>query len=299
LTGSGSRLVTLAFVVETLCAGGNAVAIRYSNRELAPLFGAGLRFALAALLIVGLLLARRQALPRGKDLVGAMWFGLFQFAGAFGFGYYALVSIHAGLGQTLLALVPLATLLLAVAHGQERLHRNAVLGALLGVGGIGLISFDPARGAIPPLALLAVLASVLCFAQSLIIVRRLPPMHPVALNAVGTVTGSVVLLGVSLLLGEPQALPERRATWVALGYVVVIGSVVVFLLHVWIAQQWTASRAAYVKVTTPLVTLALSAWLDQEPVTGGLLLGGALVLGGVYLGALRTAVNGSARHHPA
>jgi hypothetical protein len=47
------------------------------------------------------------------------------------------------------------------------------------------------------------------------------------------------------------------------------------------------------------VTLALSAWLDQEPVTGGLLLGGALVLGGVYLGALRTAVNGSARHHPA
>jgi drug/metabolite transporter (DMT)-like permease len=80
---------------------------------------------------------------------------------------------------------------------------------------------------------------------------------------------------------------DGRATWAALAYVVVIGSVVVFLLHVWVAQQWTASRAAYVMVTTPLVTIVLSAWLDQEPVTGGLLLGGALVLGGVYLGALR------------
>jgi hypothetical protein len=31
----------------------------------------------------------------------------------------------------------------------------------------------------------------------------------------------------------------------------------------------------------------LSAWLDQEPITGGLVLGGLLVLVGVYFGALR------------
>ncbi len=287
MTESRTRLVTVAFVAETILAGANGVAIRFSNRELAPVWGAGLRFALAAILIVSIMIALRVALPRGRTLLGAMLFGLLQFAGAFGFFYYALVQIHAGLGQTLLALVPLATLLLAVAQRQERLHGAAVLGTLLGLAGVGLISFDPWRESIPPLAVLAVLASVLCFAQALVLVRRLPPIHPVALNAVGMVTGALVLLSASILLGEPKALPQRIETWVALAYVVAIGSVVVFLLHVYVVQHWNASRAAYVMVVIPLITIMLSAWLDQEPITGGLLLGGVLVLGGVYLGALR------------
>jgi drug/metabolite transporter (DMT)-like permease len=210
-----------------------------------------------------------------------------EFAGAFGFIFYAFVHIQAGLGQTLLALVPLATLLLAVAQRQERLRGAAVVGSLLGLAGVGLLSLDPGRESIPPLALLALLAGVLCFAQALVLVRRLPPIHPVALNAVGMVTGALVLLSVSTLLGEPKVLPKRIETWAALAYIVAIGSVVVFLLHVYLAQQWGASRAAYVMVVIPFVTIMLSARLDQEPITGGLLLGGVLVLGGVYLGALR------------
>jgi len=288
MTASKSRLVALAFVAETLFAGANGVAIRFSNRELAPIWGAGLRFALAGILIVGVMLVLRLALPRGRSLLGAMLFGLLQFAGAFGFAYLALVRIHAGVGQTLLALVPLATLLLAVAQRQERLSGAAVAGTLLGLAGIGLIFLDPGREAIPPIALLLVLASVLCFAQALVLVRRLPPVHPVALNAVGMVTGALVLLIASVLLGESWLLPKRADTWGALVYLVVIGSGVVFLLHVFVAQKWTASRASYVMVTIPLVTIVLSAWLDQEPVTPGLLLGGLLVIVGVYVGALRT-----------
>jgi drug/metabolite transporter (DMT)-like permease len=288
MTASKSRLVALAFVAETLFAGANGVAIRFSNRELAPIWGAGLRFALAGILIVGVMLVLKLALPRGRSLLGAMLFGLLQFAGAFGFAYLALVRIHAGVGQTLLALVPLATLLLAVTQRQERLSGAAVAGTLLGLAGIGLIFLDPGREAIPPIALLLVLASVLCFAQALVLVRRLPPVHPVALNAVGMVTGALVLLIASVLLGESWLLPKRADTWGALVYLVVIGSIVVFLLHVFVAQKWTASRASYVMVTIPLVTIVLSAWLDQEPVTPGLLLGGLLVMVGVYVGALRT-----------
>ena len=58
-------------------------------------------------------------------------------------------------------------------------------------------------------------------------------------------------------------------------------------LYAVLLARWPASRAAYVFVVLPLVTVALSAWLDDEPITPWLLLGGALVLAGVYLGALR------------
>lgn len=278
-----------AFVASAVLAGGNAVAIRFSNRELAPLWGAGLRFSLAAVLIVALMAALKVALPRGRSLTGALVWGLLQFAGAFGLYYYALVQVHAGFGQTLLALVPLATLLLAVVQRQERLRAVAVVGTLLGLVGVGLISRDPSRESVPVLSLLAVLGSVLCFAEAAVLVRRFPRIHPVAMNAVGMVASAVVLLGASAVVGEPHVLPQRTATWVALGYVAAVGSVVVFLLYVFVLQHWTASRAAYLMVVVPFVTVVLSAWLDEEPVSGGLVLGGLLIVTGVYIGALRPA----------
>lgn len=281
-------LVLGAFVLEAILAGGNSVAIRFSNRELAPFWGAGLRFAVGAVLIVAVMAVLKMRVPRGRALLGSVLFGLFQFGGAFGLYYYALVEIQAGLGQTLLALVPLATLGLAVAQGQERMRGTAVVGTLIGLLGVGLISSVSLQGeALSPLSLLAVLGSVLCFAQALVLIRRFPPIHPVALNAVGMVAGGVVLVAVAIVAGEQLVLPGQAETWWALAYVAAVGSVVVFLLHVYVGQRWTASRTAYVMVLVPFVTIALSAWLDEEPVTLGLVLGGFLVIAGVYIGALR------------
>lgn len=253
------RMVLTAFAMEAVLAGGNSVAIRFSNRELAPLWGAGLRFVLGAVMILTVMAALKVRLPRGKALAGAVMFGLFQFAGAFGLYYYALVEMQAGLGQTLLALVPLATLILAVAQRQERLRGSAVMGTLIGLVGVGLISRDPLQGSVPLLSLLAVLGSVFCFAQALVTVRRFPPIHPVALNAVGMVAATPVLVAASALAREPWTLPQRGETWVALGYVAAVGSVVVFLLHVYLVQRWDASRTAYVMVLIPFVTVVLSA----------------------------------------
>ena len=296
LTTDADRTVALAFAANVVLAGGNSVAVRFSNRELAPLWGATLRFALAALLLIAVMLAMKQALPRlatklalprGRALRGAILYGLFQFGGAFGFAYYALVRIQAGLGQTLLALVPLATLLLAVAQGQETLRRSAVVGTLLGLTGVVVISGDPLRESVPLLSLLAVLGSVLCFAQAAVLVRRFPPLHPVIMNLVGMVAGAALLFALSALAGEPRLLPRRVDTWAALTYMVVVGSILVFLLYIFILQRWSASRAAYVMVLIPFVTVVLSAWLDDEPVRGSLIAGGLLVLTGVYVGALR------------
>lgn len=276
-----------AFAGLALLAGGNGVAIRFSNRELAPMWGASLRFMLAAALLLAVVALMGLALPRGRALAGALLFGLLQFSGAFGLYYVALVELHAGLGQTLLALVPLATLLLATAQGEERLSVTAVVGTLLGLLGVAVVSSDPLREAVSVGSLLAVLGSVLCFAQAAIVVRRFPPVHPVVMNGVGMLAGGSTLLAASFVAGEPFALPEQLATWLALAYVVAIGSIAVFLLLVFIIRRWSASRAAYAMVLIPIVTVLLSAWLDDEPLRAGLLLGGPLVLIGVYVGALR------------
>lgn len=276
-----------AFLVGSVFAGGNGIGIRFSNRELDPLWGAGLRFSLAALLFLGLMVVLGLGFPRGRALVGSLIFGLLQFGATYALAYYALVELHAGFGQILLALVPLMTLLLAVAQRQEGLRLAAIAGSVLALGGVVLMSQAPLRESLPLLSVLAALGSALCFAQAAVLVRRIPRVHPVTMNAVGMSAGAVALVAASLLAGETLGLPERGATWSAIGYLVTFGSMGVFLLYLFVLRRWEASRAAYSFVLIPIVTVALSAWLDDEPIGPGLVIGGALVLAGVYVGALR------------
>jgi drug/metabolite transporter (DMT)-like permease len=283
----GERAALASFLLGSLFAGGNAVGVRFSNRELAPLWGAGLRFALAAAILVAVMAVLGLTLPRRRALTGALLFGALNFGASFALAYYALVRVHAGLGQTVLALVPLATLLLAAAQRQERLRVGAVVGTLLALVGIALLSRAPLRETVPLLSLLALVGSAFCFGQAAVIVRRFPPVHPVTMNAVGMATGAALLVAGSLLVSEPLELPRRAATWIALGYLIAIGSILVFVLYLVVLEHWTASRAAYLFVLTPVVTVVLSAWLDDEPIRAGLVIGGLLVLAGVYVGALR------------
>src|SRR3954449_6779117 len=168
-------LLIVAFAAVAVMVGGNAVGIRFSNRELDPLWGAGLRFALAATVLVAAMAVLGLELPRGRALTGALLFGLLDVGGAFGLGYYALVELHAGFGSILLALVPLATLLLAVLQRQEHVRVVAVAGTLVALLGVALMSRAPLRESLPLLSLLAAMGSALCIAEATVLVRRSRP----------------------------------------------------------------------------------------------------------------------------
>ena len=141
----------------------------------------------------------------------------------------------------------------------------------------------------PVPSLLAVLGAVLCFAQGTVLAGRYPSVHPVVTNALGMAVGAIILLTLSLLFRQAIVLPEHGETWAAVAYMVVLGSGPVFVLYVVVARLWSSSRAAYGFVVIPLVAIALSVWIDDEPIGAGLVLGGPLVLAGVYVGALRRA----------
>lgn len=65
------RVTLAAFFLLALVGGANAVAVRFSNSGLPPFWGAGTRFALAALIFWAIILARGTPLPKGRALIGA------------------------------------------------------------------------------------------------------------------------------------------------------------------------------------------------------------------------------------
>jgi drug/metabolite transporter (DMT)-like permease len=288
------RSTIAAFIAIVVLGGFNGVAVRFSNHELAPFWGAAIRFVLAAAVLFGIVAIRRVPIPRGAALTGSLLYGLLGFAGAFGFIYWGLVKTPAGLGQIILALVPLLTFLFAVAERLEGFRWQSLVGAFVAMGGIAVVFGDRIGAAVPLVSMLAIVAAAACMAQSNVVVKRYPKCHPVANNAIAMGVGGAVLLLVSLVAGERHAVPVEAQTVAAIGYLSLIGSVGVFSLFLYVISRWSASATSYVMLLMPLVTVAVAASLANEAVTAAYFVGGALVLGGVYLGAFAPSLRRTA-----
>ena len=121
--------------------------------------------------------------------------------------------------------------------------------------------------------------------ETSVLVKRFPPGDPLVANTFAMPIGAGVLLAVSLVVGETRAIPTHAETWLALAYLVIVATSIGFSLTLFVLSRWSASVAAYGFLLSPLVTIALGAILLDEHVTPAFLLGGALVLMGVYVGA--------------
>ncbi|MDQ4126259.1 MAG: EamA family transporter [Actinomycetota bacterium] len=287
MTGQAPDRVTLgAFAGAVVIGGSNFIAVKLSNEELEPLFGAGLRFAAAAILLVALMRVQGLGVPRGPDAVGPAVYGLLGFGVSYGLLYYALQGLTAGTAAVFMASTPLITLVLAVLHGQERFTPRGIAGGLLAVAGIAVISVESLGGDLQASYLVAALLGVVAVAESSVLVKGFPRAHPITTNAVGMAAGALLLLAGSLAFGESWELPRTAATWGVLAWLVVPGSIGLFWLFVFVIQRWTASATVYALTLMPVVAITLGALVKDEPVTAEVLAGGVLVMAAVYVGAL-------------
>jgi drug/metabolite transporter (DMT)-like permease len=278
-----------AFAAVVLIGGTNFVAVRFSNQELAPFWGAGLRFGAAALLLFAITGIWRLSLPRGKALLGALQLGVLNVAAFYALAYWGLVAAPAAFASVLVALAPVLTLLLASLHGLERLSWRGIGAAALALIGVGVVFADQLNAAIPIASALALAAAALCLAESTVLAKYFPRVHPIPTNAVAMLPGAVLLVALSAVGGEAWAVPTRPATWLSLGYLVTLGSVGLFVGFLVVLHRWTASATSYATVLLPLVTVAMGALLAGELVSVTFLLGAGLVMAGVYLGAIKSA----------
>ncbi len=280
------RLTLIAFVVLVIVGGGNAVGVRFSNIELPPFWGAATRFGAAALIFWVIVLVRRMPIPRGRALFGALLYGALAIGATYGFLYWALLRVQAGLTMVVLASVPLLTLLLARLHGLERLRWRGLAGALISILGI-LIGVWTDLGAEAPLtSFLALIGGAVCIAEAAVVFKLFPQSHPVTTNALALTIGAALLLVLSILAGDRWMLPVQTSTWTAFAYLVLIGSVLLFYLYLYVLSRWAASATAYAFLLFPVATVLLAAWLAREVITAPFAAGGLLVLGGVWFGTL-------------
>jgi drug/metabolite transporter (DMT)-like permease len=116
------------------------------------------------------------------------------------------------------------------------------------------------------------------------------------LNAIVFGLGAILLIpfGASATLKIDFRHVSGRA-WLGLGFMVLFGGLVAYLIYGFALQELTASSVASFSYLQPLFAAATSVWLLGERITTGAVLGGTVILAGVYL---TERARGVKRHIP-
>ncbi|PWR07629.1 EamA family transporter [Micromonospora acroterricola] len=275
--------------------GSTYLAIRITVETLPALTSAALRFAVAGLVLAAVLRLRRGpgALRVDRRQLGsAALIGVLLLAGGNGLVVLAEsgppgVAVPSGIAALLVATVPLLVVLLRSANG-DRPPLWTFAGVSLGFAGLVLLVLPAGSAdAVPLVGALTVVAAATSWSVGSFLSGRIRmPADPFVATVYEMVAGALVLAVVAAGRGELRDFhPAEVSTrsWLALGYLMVAGSLVAFTAYVWLLHNAPISLVSTYAYVNPAVAVALGALLVAEPITPQVVLGGAVIVAGVAL----------------
>lgn len=263
------------------------VVIDLGLRHFPPLLFAALRFTFVA--VPGVFLVRRPKVAVGWLVAVGLCLGV----GQFGLLFLAMSrGLPAGIASLVLQSQALFTVLFAAAAMRERPGRGRLLGVL--VASLGLVVIALGRGAATPLVpLLLAVAAGASWAAGNIATRLARPDHGLGLLVWASLIPPLPLLAMSVLVEGPRAdiaalTSITPAAIGALGYVVVLATLVGFGGWTLLLRRYPASTVAPLSLLVPVVGIG-AAWLILGEVPKPMELAGmVVVLGGLLLVSTRS-----------
>ena len=277
--------------------GSTYLAIRVAVETMPPLLMAAVRNLVAgAIMFPAAMGAHRRAIRAGQDLrrwpSRAEWIGcvtvgvlLLVANGAVGIGERTVPS---GLAALLVATVPLWLLGLDAVLNHARLGLAPVAGLALGLAGVGLLSgLGGGAGGVSAVGVVIILGAAAMWALGTIMARRVTiPSSPALASGMELLCGGVALLVLAAAGGELGSLHPAEVSsrsWLALGYLIVGGSIVAFSAYgIAVRALPTATVATYAYVN-PVIAVLLGTLILNERLTPAMFAGGALIVGAVVL----------------
>ncbi len=287
--------VLLALAAIYLIWGSTFLAIRIAIEHMPPLLMCAVRLLAAGALLLAWARVRGTPWPRGPELRNAALVGVLL--PGIGNGSVTLGETHvpSGLVALLVGSIPLWMALLAAVGPQAVRPRPwALAGLLLGFAGIVLLvgprlGHTHAQDYSPAWALIPVAGALSWSWGSLWSRRARLPASPVLSTAIGLVAGGALLLAASAGAGEfarwDPALVTRAswASWAALGYLIVFGSVIGFTAYLFLLRHVPPALVSTYAFVNPIVALVLGVAFAHERLGARTLLAGALVIVSVIL----------------
>ena len=280
-------LTEVSLLLAVLFLGTNPVAVKVAVSEIPPLPFVATRFTVAGLLLLVIVLTMGLERTGGRELLSMAGVGLIG-VGMNNIAFTLGVSMTTASDTALIyAAVPVWGILLGLALGLERPTRWGVVGVALAFLGVGIVVYGGlggGGGASLEGDLLVVVATV-CWGSyavlSLPLLRRHPPLVVAAYTMLFGGIAAVPLALPDIVnggWGEPSS-----GAWEAVAYSTLL--VAAFGFYAWQrgVSRAGANRVLVYQYLITLVGVISGIVLLGESLTANKILGGAIILGGVYL----------------
>jgi O-acetylserine/cysteine efflux transporter len=244
-----------------------------------PMMMIGLRFLLAALLLLPFVKAPWASMPQIFYLSAVV--GILHFAPNF----TGLKFVDSGVGAILNQLsVPFSAILAAIFF-RDRLGWRRFVGMVLAFAGVALLVGEPRRGTDLWGAFLMISAS-LAWAVSLVQTKFLRDVHPLSLVAWMTLLAAPQLILLSLVLEERPVAAALAMGWDGWGpiiYMSVLVSIVSHTLWYGLVQRHPLNVTAPFALLTPVFGVLFGVLILGERLTLWMVAGGLITLAGVAI----------------
>ena len=272
--------------------GSTWLVIKIGLSDLPPFTFAGIRFAIAAVVLLTVVRIRAAPMPRGWGewwLIGAT--ASVTISLQYGLQFWGQQYVASGLASVLTAMIPVFVMVFAHwSLPDEPMTARRVAGVAVSSIGVVIIFSDQLQGG-GSLAFLGSVALVVgsgATARAQVAVKKYAgDIDPMTFTAWQMVLGSVPLLVLGLLIeGNPASLPWTARAVGAILYLAVVGSAAAFFVMYWLFRRMEVTKVLSVAFVNPLIAvllgwMVLSEVLSWRAVAGGvgILLGLGLVLG--------------------
>jgi len=289
-TRAGHSRMHLLMLLVTVCWASNIIAGKEALTGFGALALAQLRvLGAATIFVIGFLAGgriRRLRLPRRiwLFLVAMAFNGIALNQLTFIGGMARSTVAHTGL---IVALGPVMVLVIAVVVRLEALTAWKFAGMMIAFAGVGILTADKVGQGSGGhwTGDLILLLSTVVFAIFTVLMKEVAnSLDGLTLNTLIFTLGAVMMLPFcahAVVVTNWAALSLEA--WWGLAFLVVFGSVVPYLLFAYVLTELPASRAAAFNYLQPLIAIALGIWVLSERLTSKVLVGGALILAGLYL----------------
>src|SRR5215510_9432255 len=279
------------------------VGISVANETIPPMLAGGLRFLVAGGLLLPIASSfgdRAGDRPKAAQWRGAAVVALFMMFGGNGGIVWAERTIPSGMAGLAIATVPLWMVAIDRVVLGHRQPRAVVIGLAVGfVGAALLVGGNALEGEIDMGGLILALGAAASWAVGSIYQRhaKLPerPLVAAGMEMVVAAGFFFVVAGLISEFGDFHPSTVSRASWIAVAYLVVVGSWIGFTCYLWLLRNARTSLVATYAYVTPIGAVIVGSVILDESLTPSTLVAGALIVVAV---ALIVSGGGSARADP-
>jgi drug/metabolite transporter (DMT)-like permease len=290
--GRFTPLDLLAFAAIYFLWGGTFLAIRVAVLEIPPLFTAGVRFFAAGLLLYGFMRFRGHHRPSRLQWANLGLVGLLMFVLTYGPLFWAEQYVTSSMTAVIEATLPITTIALEVlVFRTQPFQWRSALGVGIGFLGVMALLLHNGGQQLAPIPCLVILAAGVAWSLGAVLSRRLalPASRPLSAGA-QMMLGGLVLLGLSLAMGELHARPHLSAkSAIALAYLVIFGSLIGYTAYVWLLGRFSATRVSSHAYVNPIIAVALGYFAAGELVTPRSIIASFVIIASVLLLLTRTS----------